>query len=509
MKILPVIFAILIAIFFFIVPVSPAEAKACPEGGNITKECYDAHMQSTFEWTNVLSGIVGCGIGGSPLLPENAQSQCLAYGDDGKLVAYTNMPGGGALAFVNRAIASTFDSPLSTNAYIAEVSKGFDPASPTYAQQDGINGSGVGIIRPVLQIWLVLRNFAYLLFILIFLAIGFMIMFRQKLNPQTVITVQSALPGLVIGLVLVTFSYFISALIIDLTYVGMWVVASVFTQAGANLVGDITKVVQEGNIFSLWGSFTLGGENKSALTNEVLEPMIQGTQVMMGIDPAIISQPLSIGSPFGVTAAKLLGITIGGIAGIIASAVIMIALFIQLARLLWSLVTSYITILVVVVLSPMIIMWSSIPGKSKTMEFWWRNILGNVLVFPAVFAGFLFAGLFLANTNPNDFKTTLPFFGGLPVGILKTLIGYGILLGTPAIPGMIKSMVGVKDLGAINKEAFIGAGLGAAAATPLGTGIVRSSANLLHNNLERAPQGSFRKGAAIRMQKWWGKQLGL
>jgi hypothetical protein len=508
MKNLPKLFLI-VALFVSFILINPATTfakTACGEGQAITKDCYDAHMQTVYQWTNMLSGIVGCGIGDAPLLPSGANTQCITYDQSGQLVAYSKLPEGGALAFVDRAIATTFVPSISANAYVAHMRQGFDPASTAYAQQ--IGGSGVGVIQPVLNLWLVIRNFSYLLFIVIFLAVGFMIMFRQKLNPQTVITVQSALPSLVIGLILVTFSYFISALIIDFTYVAMWLVANIFKQAGSNIVTNIDYIVQQGSIFSLWHTFTQGGDT---LHNEITVPLMNGTESLLNFSrtPDSLSNAPQQITAFGDIAAKIFGTIIGGIAGVLIGAIVMIALFVQLMRLLYSLITSYISILVVTVMSPLIILWASVPGQGKKMDLWWRNILGNIMVFPAVFATFLFAGFFLSNTKAEDFQQTLPFFAGLPIGLLKSMIGFGILLGITSIPGTVKSAFGVKDLGSIASDAFKGVGVGAAVGYPIGRGVVRSGANFAFNTMERTGDGTRAQIWGTWMRNKWGKTLGL
>src|SRR3989344_4417049 len=113
-----------------------------------------------------------------------------------------------------------YTPPTSATLYLANLGESIG-LSPKSALAQNVAGSGAGIIQPVIQLWQVIRNLAYLAFILVFLSVGFMIMFRSKINPQTVISVQAALPGLVIGLILITFSYFIAALIIDLAFVGV------------------------------------------------------------------------------------------------------------------------------------------------------------------------------------------------------------------------------------------------------------------------------------------------
>src|SRR3989338_2336972 len=94
-----------------------------------------------------------------------------------------------------------------------------------------VGGSGSGVLAPIFKLWEVSRNIAYLAMIIIFIIVGLMVMFRQKLNPQTVVSIQMALPGLVIGLVMITFSYFLASLISDIAFVGTNVVGYYFSLA--------------------------------------------------------------------------------------------------------------------------------------------------------------------------------------------------------------------------------------------------------------------------------------
>src|SRR2546422_112746 len=82
------------------------------------------------------------------------------------------------------------------------------------------------------------------------------------------------------------------------------------------------------------------------------------------------------------------------------------------------------------VLGPLIIAFASIPGRGGLVVSWWKSLLANILVFPAVFSAFLFAGVILG--SGTDFKQTLPLFAGINPQILKFLIGYGILMWTPS-----------------------------------------------------------------------------
>lgn len=49
------------------------------------------------------------------------------------------------------------------------------------------------------------RNLAYLFFVVIFLVIGFMIMFQDQVSPSEAITAQQAIPSLIIAMLAVTF----------------------------------------------------------------------------------------------------------------------------------------------------------------------------------------------------------------------------------------------------------------------------------------------------------------
>ena len=57
-------------------------------------------------------------------------------------------------------------------------------------------GTGYGASPPFLPFWKVFRNLAYSLYIIMFVVVGIMIMLRTKVNAQTIITIQTALPNL-------------------------------------------------------------------------------------------------------------------------------------------------------------------------------------------------------------------------------------------------------------------------------------------------------------------------
>ncbi len=392
---------------------------------------------------------------------------------------------GGLVPMIASVNGVFFDSkPLSTSAYVASLGKEFG-VSPAYAQ---VSGSGSQIIQPVLVLWQVLRNFSYLMFILVFISIGFMIMLKQKLNAQTVLTVQAALPSLVVGLILVTFSYFIAALLVDLSFLGIQVVAQIFASviippgsadAGKvmNSFGDrdsLLNLAQNSNLFYMFtnasGSAlsnfktgdlltTLGDTQKSLDLTTLISGAKEGNIVGGTLSTAFIGM-LIFGLLFFTINLPLLGIVAAGgavtgaaivpIAALLLPLILIIAMAIQMIKLFFSLLRAYISILVFTAVGPIIILMSTLPGRGGSLSFWWKTILANSLIFPAVFAVFLFAGMILASGN---WSATPPLFGGLSTGFIRILVAYALVLGLPAVPEMVKSALGVKDITGIPEAA--------------------------------------------------------
>ena len=110
----------------------------------------------------------------------------------------TNSVAGGLMYLIGQMYASP---PASTATYVADVMNSAHIATPAYAQ-----GLGFAALDPILALWKTFRNIAYLFFVIIFIVIGFMIMFRNKVNGAD-ITAQQAIPSIIVSLIFVTFSY--------------------------------------------------------------------------------------------------------------------------------------------------------------------------------------------------------------------------------------------------------------------------------------------------------------
>lgn len=119
------------------------------------------------------------------------------------------------------------DRPISGIRYLSNFVGRLSPVKSAYAQ-----GYGYTQLDPIQKYWSGFRNIAYSLIVFVVIVFAFMIMFRVKLSPQLVISVQVALPKIIVAILLTTFSYAISGFMIDLMYVVGGLFASLLVTAG-------------------------------------------------------------------------------------------------------------------------------------------------------------------------------------------------------------------------------------------------------------------------------------
>ena len=85
----------------------------------------------------------------------------------------TGMSPGGIQFAGNLITTLVANPPISSGHYIAYIAQKLNPVQQVYAQ-----GSGFRALSGFIPIWSAFRNMAYLAFVVIFIFIGFMIMFR-------------------------------------------------------------------------------------------------------------------------------------------------------------------------------------------------------------------------------------------------------------------------------------------------------------------------------------------
>lgn len=179
------------------------------------------HTWSQSIVTEVMASFV-CLLGGVD--PISRTHTCLGVSNNGTLGYVPNK--GGANGMIVSALDSMYSSNLlpHTKDYLAYMGNEFG-VHKSYAADIGI---GIRGLTPLINIWIVMRNLAYLLVTIAFAFIGVGVMLRVKIDPRTVMTIENQLPKLIIGLIMSTFSFAIAGILIDLMYIVVSLIFNVY-----------------------------------------------------------------------------------------------------------------------------------------------------------------------------------------------------------------------------------------------------------------------------------------
>lgn len=398
---------------------------------NFSEQAKTNVFKGTFDWDtfNNLLGSIGTAVAG---LPPELQER----------IAYRNS---GAIGSASKLIGGLIDNrPVSTVEYIADLGSPLGIKS-AYAQE---GQTGQQRLAPVLPIWKAFRNVSYMVFVLIFVVVGFMIMFRAKINPQTIISIESAIPNLIITLIVITFSYAIVSLMMDFIYVIMYLGINILS--ANNIIGTgpgMDRILSDffgKSIISIGTSGTTFG-GKSSLVGSSAEAIGE-----------IINDAIWGSSALGGAVTEF-------VVGNLTYVIIAIAILFSLFKLFFQLLMCYIGIIMSVIFAPFQLLTNAFPG-SNSLTNWLKGLLANILPFPAIVLLFLIAGALTGNTNwgvgPNigftgfDQGTGLPLIGATTTDGIQALIGLGIIMMAPKVVSMIKEALKVEK----------GAGMGAAIA---------------------------------------------
>lgn len=337
---------------------------------------------------------------------------------------------GGAVGITASMIDGLYENkPVSSKQYFAYVARNLNFTKPVYAQ-----GQGWQFLQPVLGLWKAVRNICYLFFVIIFVAIGFMIMFRQKMDSQTIVSVQTALPKIIASLLLVTFSYAICGLIVDLIYLGN------------DLMGAIFSVpLHVANPEFIW----------NADLNILTFLKIFGGELVQGTGLAVVANMI-----------KSLWDSISGFfsRGDFSSVfflVIAFSLLSSVIKIFFALLSRYVMLLLYTIVSPFLFLWGSLPGQQDHTSKFFKTMIGNAIVFPAILLMLHLAGYFVVVGGSLPLQPIVPF--QIPSANFGTAIGgfiaLGILMAASKIPESIDDLLGVR--------AGVGPALGAEAAGAL------------------------------------------
>lgn len=329
--------------------------------------------------------------------------------------------------------------PVSFLTYITKVKNKLNPVKEVKAQE----GFGYSAASSIQGLWQISRDLSYFLLVIVVVAFAFMIMFRVKISPQAVISVQSALPKIITTLVLITFSYAIAGFLIDLMYVVIGIISFLFAGKISDFpASDLFKALTiERSIFSLMVSyfFTFGVAS--------LYSFISGNAVIM---PGIMI-----------------------VLAIIVIIVALIVLFFTFFKILWLLIKNYALIVLNIASAPFQIL-VGVLSSNGGFGSWLKNMVALLSVYPVVGLMFLLSFLFLRgvfdsvtlfgidlNSIPGfnwlltkwmPFNIKGGFLGENPwnapltagekaVAIIYLFVSFAIITLIPKIADIIKSMI--------------------------------------------------------------------
>ena len=328
----------------------------------------------------------------------------------------------GALAYM---IAAPYNNPPASSVqYFADLGSRIGiGGQPAYAQVGTAGGFNkfIGFI----EVWKTFRDVAYAILAIVFVLVGLAIMFRLKINPQTVISIQNAIPRLIIVLILITFSYAIAGFLVDLMFV-----FSGLSVAIINPTGIFDRAAAGGGFLSFTTTFFYHGFIFAGQVSDLFNP---GMMTVKG---------LGVTDPVSTTVLRFFTQIIPGAGGIsvLVSLILCIMVLFAFFKVLLILLKAYIGVIIKIILAPLQILLGAFPGSSAGFGSWLKGMVSDLAVFPAVLVMLMLGSKIaeFAGNSGNDGIWRPPLLG-IDNNTLGGMIGFGFLLMTPKAAEMVKS----------------------------------------------------------------------
>ncbi len=218
-----------------------------------------------------------------------------------------------------------------------------------FAQEIDTSGDSFVGFPFVLRLWKLTRNLAFGLMAVFMLIVGMMIMMRKQIDPRTSVTIQYAIPRIIVSLALIAFSYAIGALAVGLI------------KPLTSVAWEPYRAVQAG-----------------------LSPLLQGIIMINGLLSAVSASGIG-----------LVGLLLGVLAFIV-------YIILQLILIIKGLV-AYAKILILVIAAPIQFAWGAIPGNESSIATWFKHLAVNVLTIPIVTFGLAFGLAFAWSSFEEGF----------------------------------------------------------------------------------------------------------
>ena len=350
----------------------------------------------------------------------------------------------GAIGNTSGIVANLYTKQASGVEYIASAKDSF-LGKPAYAQGTGFNG-----LQPLLPIWRGLRNVTYILSSLVFIIIGLLIVLRIKISQQAVISIQNAIPQLISTLLLITFSYAIAGLLIDLSYIIQGVaISTLFNSTGTNLSDGLLAPTGTQWLHSAYSNFIGGSyeaynftdlmsENGFLQTFDLASRLIPtGTFSIIGAIIGGVIAGIIVPNPATAAVGAL-----GG-ASLVVLIICIIVLF-NLIKLLLGLIKVYVTVLLKIILAPLEIGIGAFPGSKVGFTSWINDLVANLAVFPITLIFLVLVNLIMETILKGSLWAP-PIMGvaGTAMGgrLIAGLFGLGAFILLAKLPEMIPQYI--------------------------------------------------------------------
>jgi hypothetical protein len=384
-------------------------------------------------------------------IPAKSTIQCIVSGDLSNCVTQILQGLGISDAKISPTLATKHqnlssqifatDRPISGIAYVKEKMQNFTLVPIAHAQTPGFGFNALSVVQ---SLWTASRNIVYGLFVLVAIIMAFMIMFRVKISPQVVISVQSAIPKIVVALILVTFSYAIAGFLVDL----MYVVIGILSLALANAGGSGIFASDPGTVFKFLTTGYIGINSTIGVSVGIFGLLILYIVVL----PIVLWVSLFAGMGGIVGEIASFGI-LGGTASLLAIiafvVILVVGIFIGF-KICWMLIKAAAQMLLLTIAAPFQIAFGTlIPGAG--FSSWLKAFAANLAIFP--FTGILFAlsFLFLAVATGYAVPSSLQLNWWMLLSIIPGAGGLVTLVtqntGWPPLLGGSNAMLGLVFVG--------------------------------------------------------------
>ncbi len=254
---------------------------------------------------------------------------------------------------------------------------------------------GGPFLEYIYSIWSITRNVAFGLMAVVMLVVGILIITRKKVSAQTSVTVQQALPQVVIAVILITFSYPIGA-------------------AGASIAFNIKG--------SVWNMLT------AAISLAELPPI--------NVPNSVFVMFMAMLSPLNP-----------GVVTLVMSVISIVIALVMIILVMIKSISIYLKMIFAIVTSPLTFAVGAIPGYQDTTVNWFKQYAAWVVGLPAMhFMLFVTLGLVISlgmNVVTNGYSVMGGWGWGMLAGFAIPVITiFGCNLAR-SIPEKLEEVLGV------------------------------------------------------------------